>query len=379
MGNTIIKNRLDRLALIMLVFVAFSCDTDVEKLIVQLPQEDISFSNSFQANYLIDTNTPDAVAQELLWNVCSFGPSNALVRHRILGSIHADFSTIDFESPGQTANSFHLSNKELFALGEKMGLDNDPSTTDGQGSPNNKGILYYRVESFVGDISAVHAVRKASAPAGLRVEIIEVNICKEMALSEWALVGPFNNWNVVAPVVYPFLTTNTENVFVAGLSIDDQGFKVTARDGSWSKGYAYGGTYGKLVKDSGMDPVIPAAAGHYLVTIDLSSLTYSLEKSSLYGLVGPATVNSWNGPDYKFVPNECKAGTFVVKNVPLLSDVFYIRINDNWTTSYSLGDKGEGTFRINPGVGAQGIPVNESGNYDVILNMNDFTYQLIKL
>ena len=55
--------------------------------------------------------------------------------------------------------------------------------------------------------------------------------------------------------------------------------------------------------DTDNDNNIPVTAGTDLVTINFSDINnpiYSLESTSLWGVVGSATPNGWNGPDTKF-------------------------------------------------------------------------------
>ncbi|PWE00618.1 SusE domain-containing protein [Marinilabilia rubra] len=364
---------------LFVILVGYSCDEeDKNELIVNSSTEDLAFTSVLQPVYSLDIGKAEEDALFLEWNELSFGLESAIVKHKVLGSVNEDFSTIDYESGGLNDPELTLQVKDLYNLAGIMGLDNDPKTTDANGNPNNTGTVYFRVETYVGNYTAVNVVKAKSSVVSLNLEIVEVAACPEMLLSEWGFVGPFNDWDITTPVIYSMLTTGNENVFKGALSIDDGGFKITVLDGSWSKTYAYGGTEGSLMENVAFEPVIPSSAGHYVVTADLSSLTYSMEEAELIGLVGPSTVNQWDGPDYKLIPDGCQAGVHIGRNIPLTSGTVYFRVNDDWTVSYSLGDK-EGTIIPNPGIGSTGIPVAEDGNYDVIVDLNTMSYELIKL
>jgi hypothetical protein len=64
-------------------------------------------------------------------------------------SINSDFSTIDMSS-GDTSNN-HLGVKvsSMLEFAETLGLDDDPSTTFSDGSPNNTGMVYARVTDLL--------------------------------------------------------------------------------------------------------------------------------------------------------------------------------------------------------------------------------------
>lgn len=361
----------------LLVIINLSCEKEeFEKTILTDPSEELVFQNNFKTNYLLNVDNMSEVIETLTWNPISFGGKNVIVHYRVQGSVNHDFSTINYESGSISNSDLNMTVRNLFNLGLAAGLDADPKTTDPNGNPNNTGNIFLRVVSFVGNFDAVNVVREYSDVQQISIEIVEIQ-CEGSELSTWGFVGPFNGWNVNNPPVYALLTTNTPNVFKGVVTLDNLGFKISVLDGSFSVSYAYGGSKGVLVKDTGFDPLIPTIAGHFLLTADLANLTYTLEATKAYGVIGSAPPNDWNGPNHKFVPNDCETGVYIARNVPMVAGEFYIRANDDWAESYSLGETGEGSFQVNPGIGAVGMPVNEDGNYDIIINFNDSTYQLI--
>jgi len=91
-----------------------------------------------------------------------------------------------------------------------------------------------------------------------------------------------------------------------------------------------------------------------------------LDLSTIWGVVGSATVNGWDGPDMPFFttsnPNE------LVAYVTLVTGEIKIRSNNSWTLNY--GDNGlDGTLDE----GGANIPVT-AGTYKIIFNTANKTY-----
>lgn len=134
------------------------------------------------------------------------------------------------------------------------------------------------------------------------------------------------------------------------------------RSNDWGLNYGDSGLDGTL--DEGGDN-IPVTAGHYLVTLDLNNLTYTLEETDVWGLVGSATPNGWDGPDQKFLPDfGINEGFFYIHGAELIAGEIKVRQNDNWAVNY--GDDGaDGTLELN---GAN-IMV-EAGIYNITVNFS---------
>lgn len=109
---------------------------------------------------------------------------------------------------------------------------------------------------------------------------------------------------------------------------------------------------------------IAVTAGHYLVTLDLNTHEYTLEKIDVWGLVGSATPNGWgNGPDTKFIPDfGIHEGVFYIDGIVLTDGEIKIRQNDAWGVNF--GDNGNnGTLEA----GGANIPVT-AGTYNVVFD-----------
>lgn len=143
---------------------------------------------------------------------------------------------------------------------------------------------------------------------------------------------------------------------------------VTLVDGHYK--FRFNNDWGLNYGDSNLDGIlengggdIAITAGHYLVTMDLNTLEYSLEPIDVWGLVGDATPNSWDGPDTKFIPDfGINEGTYYINGITLTEGHVKVRQNDAWGVNY--GDDGDdGTLELN---GAN-KPVT-AGTYNVVVN-----------
>ena len=118
---------------------------------------------------------------------------------------------------------------------------------------------------------------------------------------------------------------------VAYVTLRD-GFVKFRVDNDWSENYGDNGNDGSL-EANGSD--IPVTAGTYKILVNLSNLSYSMEPYS-WGLVGDATSNGWDGPDFKLNYNSFGDDW---RTVVTLNDGFVkFRFNNDWTLNY--GDSG---------------------------------------
>ncbi|NJB37679.1 SusF/SusE family outer membrane protein [Croceivirga sp. JEA036] len=124
--------------------------------------------------------------------------------------------------------------------------------------------------------------------------------------------------------------------------------------------------------DTGADGTIEAngdnimvEAGNYLVSVDFTNNLYTLEPIDIWGLVGDAAPNGWDGPNVRFTPDYANEGVWILENVTLLDGEIKFRTNDAWDFNY--GDDGnDGTLETD---GAN-IPVS-AGTYTITLYLAD--------
>lgn len=140
----------------------------------------------------------------------------------------------------------------------------------------------------------------------------------------------------------------------------------------WGVNYGDDGKNGTL--ESG-GPNIPVTAGYYDVVLDLNDLTYTLEKTLVYGVVGSG-YNEWGAtPDYPFTPDYSEEGVYYIKSITLLDGEIKFRANNDWAVNY--GDTGnDGTLEAD----GTNIP-SKAGNYRIRMDLSDpdkMTYTITK-
>ncbi|NID11041.1 SusE domain-containing protein [Fibrivirga algicola] len=130
----------------------------------------------------------------------------------------------------------------------------------------------------------------------------------------------------------------------------------------------YGGSAGKL--SAGGDNIKITTPGTYLIVADLkpTGLKYTLTATKVWGLVGDATPNGWDGPDQAFRPDLSKDGVWTLTGVKLKVGEMKVRADNKWDTNY--GDDGaNGTLELN---GAN-LKVAAAGTYDILLDFSNAT------
>ena len=150
---------------------------------------------------------------------------------------------------------------------------------------------------------------------------------------------------------------------------DDWRAVVTLGDGEVK--FRFNNDWGVNYGDDGSDGTMEAnganiavSAGHYLVTMNLNTQSYTIEEMDVWGLVGSATANGWDGPNDKFMPDfGINEGYYYISGAVLTDGEIKVRQNDAWGVNY--GDDGnDGTLELN---GAN-IPVS-AGTYNITLNL----------
>ena len=150
---------------------------------------------------------------------------------------------------------------------------------------------------------------------------------------------------------------------------DDWRAVVTLGDGEVK--FRFNNDWGLNYGDDGADGTMEAnganiavSAGHYLVTMNLNTQSYTMEEMDVWGLVGSATANGWDGPNDKFMPDfGINEGYYYINGAVLNDGEIKVRQNDAWGVNY--GDDGnDGTLELN---GAN-IPVS-AGTYNITLNL----------
>ena len=354
-----------------------SCEKEDYLIFTAINQKEVKFQNEFQDVYKISAQTSNNISERLVWNAPDFDAPTT-VTYVVEFSINSDFSTIDMSS-GDTSNN-HLGVKvsSMLEFAETLGLDDDPSTTFSDGSPNNTGMVYARVTAYAGTSSSgANQSSTVSKTASMNIEVLEnVGACTDATLSNWGLVGSaVNGWGgtnrgFAAGNDVPFLSNGQDGIFRAVATLYDGEFKIR-EDNAWGLNYGDNGADGTLEQNGAN---IAISAGHYVIDFDAVNFTITITPAgTVWGVVGSATLNGWGAAeDVKLVPDPCNDGVYIIKDVVLTDGEIKFRQDDAW--GVNLGDNGaDGTTEAN---GAN-IAVS-AGTYDMTLDTVNGTYTLTK-
>ena len=184
----------------------------------------------------------------------------------------------------------------------------------------------------------------------------------------WGVVGSaYNNWGEDGPdakFYYDYMT----DTFKVGVKLIDGKIKFR-QNNEFINDYGDNGADGTL--NQGGDD-IEVTAGHYSITLDFNSNTYTIEADDIWGIAGSA-YNNWGeaGPD--FALTEVHPNVWMGDIVTLTDGKFKFRTNNAWGTDF--GDDGaDGTLDA-PGTDIDVV----AGKYRVIMDLTENTYKLYKL
>lgn len=162
----------------------------------------------------------------------------------------------------------------------------------------------------------------------------------------------------------------TSDQFRAVVELTDGAIKFRLNN-DW--GTNWGGS-GGILEAGGGD--IAVTAGKYVVTVNMNELTYSLEEiENIFGIVGDATPNGWDGPDVQlnidYTSEYTSGGKWYINNVPLLVGNLKFRADNDWAVNY--GGSGLSGALV---VGGGDIAIGEAGNYDIVMDLSSMSYSI---
>ena len=184
----------------------------------------------------------------------------------------------------------------------------------------------------------------------------------------WGVVGDgYNDWGNAGPDA-KFYYDYTTDTFKVGVKLKDGEIKFR-QNNTWGTDFGDSGADGTL--DAGGDN-IAVSAGHYLITLDFNSNTYTIKEDDIYGIVGSG-YNDWGNAGPDFALTEIQPDIWVGDIVNLVDGEIKFRVNGDWNGDF--GDDGaDGTLEA----GGANIPV-VAGKYRVKMNLIDKTYELNKV
>ncbi|WP_156115604.1 SusE domain-containing protein [Psychroserpens sp. Hel_I_66] len=300
------------LTLLFIALLGFnSCETEDDVVFIANTSE-LSFSNTFQSEYILTPATAGNLAERFTWNSVETGvPTN--VSYELQKSIIGDFS--DAELIGTTtANEIAVTVGDMLGFANEAGLDNDPTTTD---IPNT-GTVSFRLKSVVGDsgeptFSPVQTLTIV-LPEATGVE--EAAICEVDTLYAVGAGLPTAGWDWATPVEF---ACSADGVFSGNVELTSDGdanFRFFTEATNWDSGRNYpfyaddGYTIDPNLENAGDDDSnfkFVGTSGVYFLTMDTNAKTITLsnpegadscEVEILYGVGAglPAAGWDWGTP-----------------------------------------------------------------------------------
>ena len=192
-----------------------------------------------------------------------------------------------------------------------------------------------------------------------KIEVNFSNMTYTMEAYSWGLVGSAtpNQWNGPDLMLH---YNSYQDDWRAVVTLGEGEVKFRFNN-DWALNYGDDGADGSMEANGAN---ISVSSGHYLVSMNLNTQSYTMEEIDVWGLVGSATANGWDGPNDKFMPDfGIMEGYYYLSGAELVDGEIKVRQNDAWGLNY--GDDGnDGLMEVN---GAN-IPVS-AGTYNIILNM----------
>lgn len=345
-----------------------SCENDdlVPEFTLQESSEEVNFLNNFSEEYLLSNETKNNIAERFVWNAPNFGVQTQ-ISYEVEGSISETFDNVDYVSGTLSEANHAVKISSLLTIAKDLlGLDTDPTTTNTDGSPNNTGVVYFRVKAFAGSGAGSTVTEKISSVVNLNISLIEKSIDSGgsgIEVSTWGIVGSgYNNWGATPDA--PFYTTSDANVLVAYAALISGEIKFRENQ-DWANNYGDTGVDGILDADG--DNIAVTTAGMYKITFNLDTLTYSIEPFS-WGIVGSG-YNDWGATPDALLLYDYTTDTFKV-GVKLLDGEIKFRLNNDWGTNF--GDTGvDGILDA----GGDNI-VSIAGFYHITLDINNSSYTI---
>jgi hypothetical protein len=186
----------------------------------------------------------------------------------------------------------------------------------------------------------------------------------------WGIVGSaWNDWGNNGPDAKTYYDYTTDT-FKVGVRLMDGEMKLRFNN-TWGGDYGDGNGDGILDQDA--DNNIAVTAGHYLLSVNLTDLSYTFEEANVYGIVGSG-FNDWGNAGDDFALTEVQENVYVGDLAALVDGQIKFRPNNTWTDDF--GDAGsDGFLDQDPD---NNINVT-AGNYRVRLDFNDNSYQLNRI
>ncbi len=283
--------KLSILGLFLLAVIGFnSCSSNDDVVFVTNNNSDLTFSNTFQSEYILIPQASSNLAERFTWNsVTTDVPTN--ITYTLEKSILGDFSDADVVG-ATTGNEIAITIGDMLGYAAEAGLDNDPDT------PNpNTGPVSFRLIATLGEPGSLPNVSDTQTLTMVLEEVSgpEEAVCDN---DQFYLVGAavkFTGWDWATPQVAACSGTNvyTVNVDLINNVDGDGNFRFFTTNNDWGSGINYPGfiddgyTIDPMFEDA-MDGdnnfLFTGPSGKYFLTIDAVAKTITLSEPTAQGI-----------------------------------------------------------------------------------------------
>lgn len=364
------------------IFLFNSCEEETEIFIADLSSSEITFQNTFAAEYLISEETKENIADRFIWNKPTPITTNT---YELEASAFSDFLTIT--SIGNTSNTNHIVTVgQLMNLAQELNLDDDPTTIDANGEPNNSGIVYFRIKATIGNGGA-GTEEIVSEIASVNIKIIEKVIDNGQCESLYVLGAGITDigWN------FPGIEVTCDaDILKVKARLGNGHFRFFTTVGDWASGQDYsfyendGYTIDARLENApaGDNFNFNGTPGIYTITIDKNTKTINLEASSSLWAVGGAVPGGWgfNADTVEFLEN---APDIWSASITFSNDIFRLfQTFGTWDTNNNMTYYEDEGFTIdnnfeNDGTGDGNFNfIGAAGTYTMTINAVDKTITL---
>lgn len=290
------------LGVVMALTVFSACENDdlVPEFTLQAASENVAFQNTFLAEYLLSSETGNNIAERLVWNKVDFGVPTE-VSYQLEGSISESFdaeSDFEYDSGALTETNASVTIKKLLDMAVGLELDDDPSTTDAEGNPNNTGTVYFRVTAFPGSGAGTDAMSTVSDVAALTITLVEQSggtpVCDLDQLWVVGAGATDAGWGWSTPIA---LNCVGNNVYAGNLNLQNLGgtennFRFFTVKDDWGSGlnYPYYEGEGYTIdinlsnaNDDDSNFAFVGTTGFYYLEVDTSAKTITISDPQATG------------------------------------------------------------------------------------------------
>ncbi|WP_281637653.1 SusE domain-containing protein [Flavobacterium marginilacus] len=367
---------------LILLFIALislnACSDDNSPIFTAKPDADgIAFTNTFAANYLISQATKDNVADRFMWESADFGvPTN--ITYELQGATKADFT--GFKVVGTTSEkNLAVTVAKLLDFAKDLGLDDNPATTNADGTPNNTGQVYFRLRATAGTAGANETLSEIKVITIKWIETVAAgNSCPSLYAVGEALTDIGWNFKPAGEMKC------TNNVVQIKAKLTNGNFRFFQESGNWSSalGYSYYKGEGYTIDaslenslDNDSNFKFVGTPGIYTITIDNTKKTIVLTASSSLWAVGGAVPGGWNFDAAKTIQFTEATPDIWSASITLSNDVFrFFHVFGTWDTKNNFASYSDAGYKINANLVSDGSGdanfkfVGTPGTYKLTIN-----------